>query len=343
MKSIVDEISVYRQRINLFIEEFLSEKTKVYEGWGVDVEKVLAQFKKIAMGGKRFRGYLMYLGYKLAGGMEDEKIIRASVFVELFHAGLLVQDDVMDRADKRRGEKTVHSVYSDLHHGEAMANLVGDLSFAWAGEVLSNSGFENGLLSMARKEFDKHFEMVVMGQMKDMENTSSQELLNQEDVEKVSLYKTAEYSGVMSLVIGARLAGNESREFISNLEGYGRSLGMAFQLRDDYLWVDGDEGEKSLVSDLEERKQTILTVHFFKVASDKDRQEFESIWGRKINEEQLDRARELIKESGSYEYIRGRALRYVDRGKKLVDKLTEDRELRRVMDELLELMVERKR
>src|SRR3989344_2551179 len=175
---------------------------------------------KIVVGGKRIRGALMCLSYELCGG-KDREIFSTSLFLELFHAALLIHDDVIDRDEKRRGVSTIHSTFSD-----AMAINAGDLVYSWTLSYLFSSSFSADRLKRVAMLFASYFTKTMYGQILDISAG--------ETLDTIRL-KTAEYTGVLSLLAGATLAGTRNKQTLDALARYGRNLGMVFQIQDDIL------------------------------------------------------------------------------------------------------------
>ncbi len=240
----------YKREIDGRLEEFFEEKKEELGKIDSKVGKLVGQLEEIGLKGKRLRGFLFLVGYGIGQGWEKlefervpEKIWRGSMGLELFHLGLLVQDDVMDMDEERRGVKTIHKRYEDLHYGEAMANLGGDLCFAWAGELLSELGEE------VWQKWSRYFERVVMGQIMDVKMQN--EKCKMKNYLQVIRLKTGEYTGEMPLVLGC-LAGGGGRKLAERLGGWGLEWGIGFQLRDDLL--DGD-GMVELIGEARTKKR----------------------------------------------------------------------------------------
>ncbi len=227
----------YKTIVDKRLAVFFDEKIKEVEKESNELVKLLKSLKEVGMGGKRLRGFLFMVGYGL-GKKEQEldwemmadEVWNGGLALELFHLGLLIQDDVMDGDEERRGVRAIHVRYEDSHYGEAMANLGADICFGWAIELLSGWGKE------VMREWGRYFERVGWGQVLDIVQT--QKKINKlDDYKKVVRLKTAEYTGEMPLVLGWLAAGRE-REEGKDLFKFGERWGEMFQWRDD--WLDGD-------------------------------------------------------------------------------------------------------
>lgn len=105
-------LSDFKQKINIEIEKYLNRVIKESKGVDRGITDALKHSKKIIMsGGKRARAAFMYYGYLAAGGKELEKMLKASVSIELVNSFLLMHDDIIDQDGKRHGVTTTHEYY----------------------------------------------------------------------------------------------------------------------------------------------------------------------------------------------------------------------------------------
>ena len=188
-------------------------------------------------GGKRLRSAFAYWSYRAAGGEPDERILRAGIALELLHTAAIVHDDLMDASQTRRGVPATHvrfakdapvGVEPDAF-GTAVAVLVGDLALVLSERALRTSGFETAELVRASVWFDRMRIQMAAGQFLDVAGT--------EDRARVSSLKSSSYTTDGPIMLGAALAGSDPGAE-GSLRAFARSVGEAFQLRDDVL--DGD-------------------------------------------------------------------------------------------------------
>ncbi|KKU20521.1 MAG: hypothetical protein UX84_C0007G0035 [Microgenomates group bacterium GW2011_GWD1_47_13] len=247
----------YKHQIDRGIKEELEKRLAEVKDISPQLVSVVLAMSELAAGGKRMRGLLTILGYELAGGKDEKEIVKAAVVMELFHLGLLIQDDVMDRDELRRGVKTIHVRYPDLHLGEAVANCVGDLTFGWGMEIISKLNIQSSKVVAAMSVWGKYFARVGYGQILDVMKVADQTtLLN------ILALKSGEYSCVLPLLMGATLGGAQA-ELLDKLTRYGMELGWVFQLRDDWL-ADFGESQKTgkpVGNDRREGKKTLATMY----------------------------------------------------------------------------------
>ncbi len=229
-----DFIGRYKERVDRGIAEELEKRMKEVGEISPHLMPVLTAMKELSVGGKRLRAMLVIFGYELSGGEVNDEVIRAGVVMEIFHLGLLIQDDFMDRDMMRRGVKTIIARYENEHVGNFISMLAGDYTFGWGMEVITNLKFSNSQIVNAMKIWGKYFTRVGYGQTLD-----GLDIADDETILKILRIKSGEYSCVLPLLLGATLGG-ANKELLVRLEKYGMELGWVFQLRDDYLGYDKD-------------------------------------------------------------------------------------------------------
>lgn len=256
-KILSDFLGEYKTKIDLGIESELDRRIAEVKSISPHLVPILEAMKELSVGGKRLRAMLVILGYQQAGKEINDEVIKAAVAVELFHLGLLIQDDVMDRDEKRRGVATIHTRYEDTHLGETIATLAGDYTYGWCSEILSNLNLDPAVVNMAIRVWSKYFVRVGYGQTLD-----SMAIADNETILKILSIKSGEYSCVMPLLIGATLGGGNP-DLLNRLEKYGMELGHVFQLRDDWLGMYGDPEKtgKPVGHDQREGKHTYATMY----------------------------------------------------------------------------------
>jgi len=231
----------------------------------VEAPEVLLESMNYSLkaGGKRLRPLLVLATLK-SFGKPEELGIPVACAVEMIHTYSLVHDDLpsMDDDDFRRGKPTNHKVY-----GEAMAILAGDALLTHSFEVMEdllNLDVKPMKVVTLMKELAKAAgpRGMVGGQVADMEGEGAQ--LSLQDLEYIHRNKTGKLLGY-SIVAGAIL-GDATEEQISKLEQFADHLGLAFQIRDDILDIEGDASKigKPVGSDTLNEKTTypsLLTMN----------------------------------------------------------------------------------
>ena len=218
----------------------------------------------LSMGGKRIRPVLMLMGYNLY--REDvESIYSQALGIEIYHNYTLLHDDLMDRADMRRGMPTVHKKWNDN-----AAILSGDSMLVMAYRYMAQD-CPSGKLGDVLRLFTETALEIGEGQQYDIDFEMREDVSEEEYIEMIRL-KTSVLLAC-ALKIGALLA-DAPRQDAELLYRFGENLGLAFQLQDDYLDVYGDPVVfgKKVGGDILCNKKTYMLINAFRLAGGDDRE-----------------------------------------------------------------------
>ncbi len=208
-------------------------------------------------GGKRIRPALCLMASEMFGGINEDSY-NAAMAVELFHNFTLIHDDIMDKAPLRRGKLTVHEKYG-LTTGILSGDVMGIFSYHCLGKV--NPKYLPQVFTI----FNKTAIEVCEGQQWDMDFEVQDEVTIDKYLKMIEL-KTSVLLAA-SLKMGAILGG-ASEEDAQNLYEFGKNLGIAFQLQDDYLDTFGAEEKigKKPGGDIRANKKTFLMLKSREIA-----------------------------------------------------------------------------
>ena len=246
---------------------------------------------ELSLGGKRLRPVLMLLTYNMY--KEDvENIMMQALGLEIYHNFTLLHDDVMDRADVRRGKPCVHKVWNDN-----TAILSGDTMIV--DSFIRMQQCDPAHLPDVMDVFSRTALEISEGQQYDMEFESRNDVNEEEYLEMIRL-KTSVLLAC-AVKIGA-LLGNATNEDAALLYDFGERIGLAFQLQDDYLDVYGDFAVfgKRIGGDILCNKKTYLLIKAFEHANEGQRKELES-WVSRTEyapQEKIDAVTRLYNEIG---------------------------------------------
>ena len=206
----------------------------------------------LGLGGKRIRPVLCLMGNELFDEIIPDAWHTATA-IELFHNFTLIHDDIMDKAPLRRGKQTVHTKYND-----STALLAGDVMLVRAYEYLNK--ISSAYLSKVLFLFNKTAVEVCEGQQMDMDYETQDDVSMNDYLRMIELKTSVAIAA--SLKIGALLGGGGERNQ-NLLYEFGRKLGMAFQVQDDYLDAFGDNNKtgKQVGGDILANKKTFLLIH----------------------------------------------------------------------------------
>lgn len=303
-----------------------------------------------AAGGKRTRPFVAAALYRATADSTHEEITDVLFALEIFHLFALVHDDIMDGAEERHGQATIHAaVRGRLSHSGATGDaravalaeaiLVGDYLLSLVHDYVLRAR-RRGTISHERCNdaealLAQMSREVVIGQHLDIELTTRSNVRERDILDRHHL-KTALYTFVRPMQIGAVLGGGGA-EVLRFCEDVGSALGKGFQLEDDLLDLLAEEAElgKMPGADLSQRQHTLLTAELRQRGTQIDIALLESFWGHPLSPSQLQQARDMFIRCGAVDSVRSRAQGYFDHARTV---LTTTPFARRV-PELMELLL----
>ncbi|MCJ7827565.1 polyprenyl synthetase family protein, partial [Patescibacteria group bacterium] len=247
VKKFLDESG---KQIDSFLDEFFTQEEKRAGSFSPDCALMVTRFRRYMRGGKMARGGLVQLGYLIGGGKNQEAIVAAAAAIEVFHSFLLVHDDWIDKDERRRGKPTIHVQYEKdfdrlgqpgekLRWAGGMAFILGDVGCFWATKILTEADFPPERLVKTISLLTDSLVKTGYGEILDI-GYDLQDGWDWEKILQIRELKTAYYTLVMPLQVGLSLAGAGEKKMKAAVD-YGRSVGIGFQLHDDYLGLFGDE------------------------------------------------------------------------------------------------------
>ena len=269
-------------------------------------------------GGKMLRPALTLIVSEAVGG-NRESALKSAAAIELIHTFSLIHDDIMDQDDMRRGMPSVHKVW-----GDDVAILAGDTLFSKAFEIII------GTEGTSSEQNNKALATVADACVKICEGQ-------------------AEYMEMIFKKTGALIAaatktgaimGGASDEVIDAMYEYGRLIGLAFQIQDDYLDIAADEETlgKPIGSDIGKGKMTIIAIKG--LASVDDDRLLEILKAEDNSQDEIDEAVEILTNCGAIEYARNLALESVDQAKEVLEIL-DDSSFKQVLIDIADFVLER--
>ena len=213
----------------------------------------------LAAGGKRVRPQLAMIASQLFGG-KDEEVLPAALAVEVFHNFTLLHDDVMDKADVRRGRPTVHVKWN-----ENTAILSGDQMLIEAYKLLS--GVPADKLPKVLQLFNKMATEICEGQQYDVDFESQEHVTIDEYLKMIRLKTSVLLAN--ALQTGAYIAGADEQAQEA-LYQFGINIGLAFQIQDDILdvWGDPKTFGKAVGGDISCNKKTFVYLEAMRLLGD---------------------------------------------------------------------------
>jgi len=254
----------------------------------------------LSLGGKRIRPAMVLAAYKMYNDEYTDEVLKVAQAVEMFHNFTLLHDDIMDNSPLRRGQETVHIKWDD-----ATAILSGDLLQIEVYEKLAEVGNVEIL-----KLFNAMARELCEGQMNDMEFEKMDTVSNEAYLDMIR-QKTAVLLG-FSLQAGAILGG-ASKEDGKKLYDLGISIGLGFQLMDDYLDSFGETAKvgKRIGGDILEKKKTYLWNEMWSRINEEERKNVLASYSSETLA--IAHVKETMDNSGANNYTLKLAQEYTDK------------------------------
>ena len=356
-KEFADRLNAYKKAINKCIDEKIAAlKTQTSEAYGqIPLEVVSAYCDVLERGGKRIRGALAMAAYEMFGGTNTDMITEAATGLEIMNTYILLADDIQDRSHVRRGGKTAHIILKDyhkknhlsgdpLHFGEAMAINALLLAQHYAMCIFSDLDADASRKIKAIENVNKCFMITAHGQSLDIFSEVIEDA-SLHDVNNVMEWKTAYYTFINPLQLGAILAGADDKE-LEGLADFGLHAGRTFQITDDIIGIFSDEAEmgKSPLDDIKEGKRTLLTVYAANNASKVDAYFLsEALGNQDLTAAEFAQCRQIISDCGALSFARGTAADSAKQALAVLKKHEKwDKNTKIFLQELVQYILDRK-
>ena len=269
----------------------------------------------ISIGGKRLRPELCLLTYNLFSDKIEKPALYPALALEIFHGFTLIHDDIMDKAELRRGQQTVHRKWNDN-----VAILSGDVMSIQAYQLLANAPQQ--ALPQVLALFSKTAAQVCEGQQYDM-NFENIPYITMEDYISMISLKTAVLIAC-SAKMGALIAGAQEK-VAQALYDFAYSLGIAFQIQDDLFdtFGQGNVFGKKIGGDILNNKKTWLLVESYKVADNQQKQQLDQIMAMDIQqgEEKIAAMKQMYNTLGIKEAAAKAIMEYYNKALDIIGKI----------------------
>ena len=288
----------------------------------------------LTLKGKRLRPILTLMATDIFSNSYKAGL-DAALAVEVFHNFSLVHDDIMDSAELRRGNKTVHKKWN-----VSTGILSGDVMLIQAYQLFEN--YEGEVFVDLAKLFSKTAIEVCEGQQYDVD-FETRDNVKTSDYLKMITYKTAVLLGA-SMKMGAIIA-RASKEDQNKIYDFGKYLGIAFQLQDDYLDAFGDETKfgKKIGGDILENKKTYLYLKAIEFLSEDKKNQLLGLYtNNNSSEEKIKTTKALFEESGSVDYTVKEIKKYTNSAFEILESLNISAEKKKLLYEFGNSLMDRK-
>jgi geranylgeranyl pyrophosphate synthase len=302
-------------------------------------------FTERLYGGKVFRGSLVILGYHLTGNRKKSDITKIAAAIELIHNSLLILDDIIDKSETRRGKTSLYNAFGNDHVAISQALCLEDLGLFLANKLIIETKFPYKRILQFQSVLAETVMLTAMGEMLDIEVSHENSLNSYKSVLTIHKFKTAYYSVAMPLMAGIMLGGG-SKKMQRDIQEFGINLGIVFQIRDDILGIFGDETVlgKSVTSDIEEGKNTLLIVYAKKYGNEEQRIFLDTHYGKgKLTQQTHRLIKEIFSQTGALAYSQRRINVYMSKAKKILSQIECSDEAKTLLYELIEYLENRKK
>lgn len=285
----------------------------------------------LGIGGKRIRPVMCLMGNELFDTIHPDAYHMATA-IELFHNFTLIHDDIMDAAPLRRGMETVHKKY-----GDSTALLAGDVMLIQAYDNVNkvSASYKKRIISL----FNKTAKEVCEGQQLDMDFEKQEHVALNDYISMITL-KTSVLLAA-SLETGA-IIGGASEGNCRHIYEFGKNLGIAFQIQDDYLDAFGDAGKfgKKQGGDIRRNKKTFLLLHALEVCSDEQRRELTGLL-QTDEDDKVSRVLKIFKSCNVDEWASELQKKYLDSALKHLEDIAVVSSRKKPLLELASFLVQR--
>lgn len=312
-----------KEKIEVKINEILDKEISKYED-NEFIKESLKELKRLSQGGKRVRGYLIKLGQMLFG-KDDDSYVDLAAAIEIFQTAILIHDDIIDEADKRRGMDTINAKYKG-HIGVAKGICIGDLGFFISYRIINNANISDNLKDEIVKIYSKTLHNTVNGEIVDVElplkSLDFHKGMDEKIIYDIYVNKTAWYTIIGPILIGAASAG-ASEEDKEKLIEMGTNLGIAFQIKDDLLGLYSSVSDMGkTLNDIKEGKQTIIYKYAIDHASKEELDIISKYYGNQnVTEEESNLIIDLFDKLGAKENAENLVKKYTDNGISIIETM----------------------
>lgn len=285
----------------------------------------------LSLGGKRIRPVMCLMGNELFDEINPEAYHVAAA-IELFHNFTLIHDDIMDNASLRRGMETIHEKY-----GNNTALLAGDIMVIAAYERLSK--ISPAVLSTILKLFNRTAKEVCEGQQLDMDFEKKESIVLEEYIKMIELKTSVLLAASLQMGAIMGIAGQGNQEHVYE---FGKNLGIAFQIQDDYLDAFGnpDKIGKERGGDIKQNKKTFLLIHAMESCKPQQRTELLHLM-KHDDDEKVEKVLNIYKDCNVDQWAKELKQFYINKANSHLEKIAVVSSRKSALTELAEFLIQR--
>jgi geranylgeranyl pyrophosphate synthase len=319
-----------------YIDAIDKQLSELFNNPATNLEKAASE--ALSNGGKRVRAVLALLMCELFSG-DYGPAVPIAVAYELAHASALIQDDIIDSSNMRRGGSSIVSKY-----GLSNAILTSDFLLFNVPKIMASYGdtLESSKLAKLFDLLGEACRGATWGEFLDLD-LSRESRVSELEYENMIKSKTA--SLIAAPAASGAIIGGASEGDCAIAYKFGELLGMAYQVHDDALDLFGDERAigKPIFTDLRSGKKNLILIHCLNHCTDEEERFLNTLVGRigGYDKEEIIRSRFILQKYGSLNYSKSRSVKFVDEAKELFTKFPSYSETRNSLLALTDYLSER--
>jgi geranylgeranyl pyrophosphate synthase len=324
------------------LRDYFAQVLREARAYHLFIEKVYSGLEEFAFRkGKRLASCSTLLTYSGYTGLVDDRILGVAVGIEVYRHCILIHDDLVDRDDLRRGEKTVHKMFGEgraERFGEGVAVFLGDMAYTLATRAILDSGFEEDKLTEVLRILSKGYRDVNESQILDLlfedEEVNVDEWYIMASKRAASLFK-------VTMLAGAVLADAPERD-LRLLEKAAVNIGYAFDIQDDIIdtYASEDQYGRPPCRDLTLSKKPLHVICALRSKNQENSEALRKLLGKKLDPEEIELARLAIEDSGGLEKSKEISKKHAETAKELVLKTMLNEETKRFFKSLINYIEE---
>ena len=333
----------YGSLIEKRVKSYFTEVAKEAGGYHPFIAQVYADLEEFVIRkGKRLASCSTLIAYKGYKGKVDNMILDVCAGIEIYRHSILIHDDLVDADNLRRGGKSLHRAFAENHNsrfGQGMAVFMGNIAYALAFNAIMNSKFPEEKIARLMLLLSKSCQEVNESQILDLlfeyKNVDANEWRVMASKRAASLFKA-------TILIGAVL-GDAPESDLKQLEDAARNMGYSFDIQDDIIDTFASEKQygRPPCGDIIRGKKPLHVVHALNSENQEKTGKLTGFIRKKnLNEEDVDRIRMIIKESGGLKNAKEELRAHAEKATALITQTSLSNEAKKFFNSLIAYIVE---
>lgn len=318
----------------------LKDAAKKYHPFTLKTYENLEEY--ILRKGKRLASCSTLMTYKGYTDEVDEKILDICVGIELYRHCVLIHDDLVDEDEARRGGRSFHKLFSDVHgqkFGEGVAIFMGDAMYALSLEAILKSDFGgeavNKVIQLLVKDYRDVNESQVLDSLFEHKEPDVEEWYTMASKRASSLFRTT--------ILAGAIPGGAPEEDLRALEEAATNIGYAFDIQDDIIDTFATEQQygRAPGGDIAKGKKPLHLVYALKLAGPEESAAIKSMLGKgETGPEDLEKMRAVIRKTGALEAAKRKSIEHAERAKMLINRTKMNGESKEFFNAFIDYVVQ---